>query len=449
MSRPKSKEMDLTVGNPFWSLLKFAIPVILGNLFQLFYTLADSVIVGKTLGADSLAAVGATSIIIYFVFCFINGFTGGFGICLGQRCGAKDEKGMRKSVAVSTLLSIIFTIVLTLICCLLAHQILRWMQIPEDISGEAYDYMFVVLLGTGATVFYNMISNMLRALGDSKTPLYFLVFSSVLNIFLDILFIVPFHMGVAGAAWATILSQFLSALFSLLVGLKNFPVLHLRREDFHDISGTISLHLKTGFPMGFQMSVMCIGQLAMQGAVNALGTEAIAGYTAATKGDQFSVLMNAAFGIAISNYVAQNYGAGLWDRIRKGTAACLLQTSIANALMCVMIIFGRHLVVPMFVTQPTAEIIWYSDYYLMTVAPFYLLLGVLQIYRSAIQSMGNSWTPFTACIIELIFRITSTTVFAGIIGYVGICFATPFAWIGASALLVPVYWHEILKRRKK
>ena len=191
----RSKEMDLTTGNPFRSLLKFAIPVILGNLFQLFYTLADSVIVGKTLGADSLAAVGSASIIIYFVFCFINGFTGGFGICLGQKCGAKDEKGMRKSVAVSTLLSIAFTVVLTLICCLLSHQILRWMQIPADISGEAYDYMFVVLLGTGATVFYNMISNMLRALGDSKTPLYFLVFSSVLNIFLDILFIVPFHMG--------------------------------------------------------------------------------------------------------------------------------------------------------------------------------------------------------------------------------------------------------------
>ena len=228
----RSKEMDLTTGNPFWSLLKFAIPVILGNLFQLFYTLADSVIVGKTLGADSLAAVGSTSIIIYFVFCFINGFTGGFGICLGQKCGAKDEKGMRRSVAVSALLSIAFTVVLTLICCLLSHQILRWMQIPADISGEAYDYMFVVLLGTGATVFYNMISNMLRALGDSKTPLYFLVFSFVLNIFLDILFIVPFHMGGAGAAWATILSQFLSAVLSLVVGLKNFPILHLHREDF-------------------------------------------------------------------------------------------------------------------------------------------------------------------------------------------------------------------------
>ena len=188
MSRSK-KEMDLTLGDPFRSLLKFAIPVILGNLFQLFYTLADTMIVGKTLGAQSLAAVGSTSIIIYFVFCFINGFTGGFGICLGQRCGAKDEAGMRKSVAVSTLLSIAFTVFITLICCLLAHQILIWMQIPSDISGEAYDYMFIVLLGTGATVFYNLISNMLRALGDSKTPLYFLVFSSILNIFLDLLFI--------------------------------------------------------------------------------------------------------------------------------------------------------------------------------------------------------------------------------------------------------------------
>ena len=408
MSRPKSKEMDLTVGNPFWSLLKFAIPVILGNLFQLFYTLADSVIVGKTLGADSLAAVGATSIIIYFVFCFINGFTGGFGICLGQRCGAKDEKGMRKSVAVSTLLSIIFTLVLTLICCLLAHQILRWMQIPEDISGEAYDYMFVVLLGTGATVFYNMISNMLRALGDSKTPLYFLVFSSVLNIFLDILFIVPFHMGVAGAAWATILSQFLSALFSLLVGLKNFPVLHLHREDFHDIRGTISLHLKTGFPMGFQMSVMCIGQLAMQTVVNSLGTAAVAGYTAASKADQLSVLV--------------------------------IQTETFNLIMCIGILLLRHPIVQMFLSDPTKEIYHYSDMYLTIVAPFYFILGLLAVYRTSIQSMQNGRAPFAACMIELVMRITATVGLSGMIGYTSVCIASPLAWIGACALLIPVYY---------
>ena len=420
----RSKEMDLTTGNPFWSLLKFAIPVILGNLFQLFYTLADSVIVGKTLGADSLAAVGSTSIIIYFVFCFINGFTGGFGICLGQRCGAKDEKGMRKSIAVSTLLSIAFTVVLTLVCCLLAHQILSWMQIPEDISGEAYDYMFVVL----------------RALGDSKTPLYFLVFSSVLNIFLDILFIVPMHMGVAGAAWATILSQFLSAVLSLLVGMKKFQILHLHREDFYDLKDAAVLHLKTGFPMGFQMSVMCIGQLAMQAVVNSLGTAAVAGYTAASKADQLSVLVNNAMMTAISNYVAQNFGAGKKDRIRQGVRACLIQTEAFNLFMCVGILILRHPIVRMFLSDPTQEIYHYSDMYLTIVAPFYFILGLLAVYRTSIQSMQNGRAPFTACMIELVMRIIATVGMAGILGYTAVCIASPLAWFGACALLIPCYY---------
>ena len=436
----RSKEMDLTVGNPFRSLLKFAIPVILGNLFQLFYTLADSVIVGKTLGADSLAAVGSTSIIIYFVFCFINGFTGGFGICLGQRCGAKDEKGMRKSVAVSTILSIAFTVVLTLICCLFAHEILYLMQIPADISGEAYDYMFVVLLGTGATVFYNMISNMLRALGDSKTPLYFLVFSSILNIFLDLFFILVFHMGVAGAAWATILSQFLSALLSLLVGLKNFQVLHLRREDFRDLNASIRLHLKTGFPMGFQMSVMCIGQLAMQAVVNSLGTAAVAGYTAASKADQLSVLVNNAMMTAISNYVAQNFGAGKKERIRMGVRACLIQTEAFNILMCAGILLLRHPIVRMFLSDPTPEIYHYSDVYLTIVAPFYLLLGLLAVYRTSIQSMQNGRAPFLACMIELVMRLAATVWLSSFIGYTAVCIASPLAWFGACALLIPCYY---------
>ena len=433
--------MDLTTGNPFRSLLKFAIPVILGNLFQLFYTLADSVIVGKTLGADSLAAVGSTSIIIYFVFCFINGFTGGFGICLGQKCGAKDEKGMRKSVAVSTLLSIAFTVVLTLTCCLLSHQILRWMQIPADISGEAYDYMFVVLLGTGATVFYNMISNMLRALGDSKTPLYFLVFSSVLNIFLDILFIVPFHMGVAGAAWATILSQFFSAVLSLVVGLKNFPILHLHREDFTDLKDTAILHLKTGFPMGFQMSVMCIGQLAMQTVVKLPWYCCSRRIYGCFQGrSEFRVLVNNAMMTAISNYVAQNFGAGKSDRIRQGVRACLIQTETLNLIMCVGILLLRHPIVQMFLSNPTKEIYHYSDMYLTVVAPFYFILGLLAVYRTSIQSMQNGQAPFAACMIELVMRIAATVGLSGMIGYTSVCIASPLAWIGACSLLIPVYY---------
>ena len=436
----KSKEMDLTEGSPFWSLLKFSIPVILGNLFQLFYTLADSVVVGKTLGAEALAAVGSTSIIIYFVFCFINGFTGGFGICLGQRCGAKDETGMRKSIAVSTLLCIAFTAVLTLICGLLSHPILYWMQIPQDIYTPAYDYMIVVLLGTGATVFYNMVSNILRALGDSKTPLYFLVFSSILNIFLDILFILPFQMGVAGAAWATILSQFLSAVLSLLVGWKRYSVLHLTREDFHGLRGAAIIHLKTGFPMGFQMSVMCIGQLAMQAVVNALGTAAVAGYTAASKADQVSVLINNAMMTAISNYVAQNYGAGKRGRIRAGVRACLIQTQTLNLLMCVGILLLRHPIVRLFLSAPTAEIYHYSDGYLNWVAPFYLLLGFLAVYRTAVQSMQNGKAPFAACMIELVMRLLATVGLSQIIGYTAVCIASPLAWLGAIALLIPVYY---------
>lgn len=441
----KTKEMDLTTGNPFWSLLKFAIPVILGNLFQLFYTLADSVIVGKTLGANALAAVGATSIIIYFVFCFINGFTGGFGICLGQRCGAKDEKGMRKSVAVSTLLSLIFTIVLTFICCLLSHKFLQWMKIPSDISEQAYEYMFIVLLGTGATVFYNMISNMLRALGDSRTPLYFLVFSSILNIFLDILFIIPCKMGISGAAWATILSQFLSALLSLWVGLRKFQVLHLRKEDFQNLRESIVLHLKTGFPMGFQMSVMCIGQLAMQTVVNSMGTAAVAGYTAASKADQLSVLVNNAMMTAISNYVAQNFGAGKKDRIQSGVRASLIQTETFNLLMCVGILLLRHPIVRLFLSNPTTEIYYYSDKYLTIVAPFYFILGLLAVYRTSIQSMQNGRAPFAACIIELIMRIAATVGLSGVLGYLSVCIASPLAWFGACALLIPCYYKMMRK----
>lgn len=430
---------DLTKGCPFSIIFKFALPVIGGNLFQLFYTLADSVIVGRTLGADALAAVGSTGIFIYLVLCFIQGITGGFGICLGHKCGARDEEGMRRSAAASIILCVLFTVIITALCCPLSRQILRWMQTPERICGLSYDYMFAVLLGTGATVFYNMISNILRALGDSRTPLIFLVFSSLLNIVLDVVFIVPFGMGIAGAAWATVLSQLLSAVLCAAAGVRKFEVLRLNRADFLGLGSVIKTHVCVGFPMGFQMSVMCIGQLAMQGAVNALGTEAIAGYTVATKVDQVSVLVNAAFGIAVSNYVAQNHGARLGDRIRTGVSACLLQTSIVNVVMCLLIVMCRHLLAPLFVSQPTSEIIWYSDMYLLSVAPFYLLLGVLQIYRSSIQSMGNGRAPFAACIIELIVRISATTFLAAWIGYIGICLATPLAWLGACALLVPVY----------
>lgn len=436
---------DLTQGRPFRVLLQFSLPVIAGNLFQLFYTLADTVIVGRTLGAQALAAVGSTTIVIYFVLCFVQGFTGGFGICLAQRFGARDENGQRSSAAVSWLLSAGFAVIITVLFCALAHPILQWMRTPEDIYAEAYSYMFIVLLGTGATVFYNMISNMLRSLGDSRTPLFFLIFSALLNVVLDIVFILPLNMGVAGAAWATVLSQLLSAVLCTVVGMRNFDVLRTRRADFADWRRTAAKHLAVGFPMGFQMSVMCIGQLAMQAVVNGLGTAAVAGYTAASKADQLSVLVNNAMMTAISNYVAQNFGAGRKDRIRQGVRACLIQTEAFNLVMCIGILLLRHPIVQMFLSDPTAEIYHYSDTYLTIVAPFYFLLGLLAVYRTAIQSMQNGRAPFAACMIELVMRIFATIGLSGLIGYTSVCIASPLAWFGACALLIPVYY-RMMKR---
>lgn len=435
-----SKNSNLTTGNPFRSLLTFAIPVIIGNLFQLFYTLADSVIVGKTLGTNALAAVGSSSMIIYFVLCFINGLTSGFGICLGQRYGAKDTAGMQKSIASSAILSVIFTVLLTFVCCFFSHQLIKIMKIPSSISRQAYVYMFIILLGTGATIFYNLISNMLRALGDSKTPLYFLVFSSLLNIVLDLLFILFFHIGVAGAAWATIISQLLSGLLCLIVGLKKYPVLHLHKTYFDCLRHPLLQHLKLGFQMGFQMSVMCIGQLAMQIVVNSLGTSAVAGYTAATKVDQISVLINNAMITAISTYVAQNFGVGNKERIHQGVRACLIQTECFNLMMCAGILVLRHSIVRLFLSNPSPDIYHYSDSYLTVIAPFYFLLGLLSIYRAAVQSMNNSLAPFMGCMIELFMRLTATLVLSAIWGYFAVCIASPLAWFGSCSLLIPCYY---------
>ncbi len=430
---------DLTQGAPSRTVFAFALPIIGGSLFQLFYTLADTVIVGRTMGAGALAAVGSTGTFIYFILCFVQGLTGGFGICIGQRFGAHNEVGVRRSVAASALLSLIFTAVLTLFGCLATHPIIQWMDTPREIYGMSYDYLFVIMLGTGAAVAYNLVSNVLRALGDSRTPLYFLIFSSSLNIALDYLLIVPCGMGVAGAAWATVLSQLLSALLCAAYGIIYFKELRVLKNDWHRSPLLFKNHLRLAFPMGFQMSVMCIGLIAMQTAVNGLGAEAVAGFTAATKVDQLSVLVNGAFGVAIAGYVAQNYGAGLGGRIRAGVRASLIQLEAANLVMGALMLLCRRFVVPLFVDGASEAINEAAFGYLFVVVPFYPLLGLLVVYRSALQSMDDARTPFLACIAELVMRVAAAFLLVRLFGYAGICFATPLAWMGALAFLVPVW----------
>ena len=444
MSKP-SGAIDMTRGKPINLMLRFALPMMIGSIFQSLYSMVDSAVLGRFVGSHALAAIGATTSTTGLILLLATGVTSAISIVLSQYVGANDTDRVRKGIVASGWITLLLGVVLGLISVFAARPLMQLLKTPEDVIDMSVLYIQIVC-GCGIAQFaYNAAASILRALGDSKTPLYFLVFSSVLNIILDIVFIVPMHMGVAGAAWATILSQFLSAVFSTVVGLRNFPILHLRREDFHDLKGAAVLHLKTGFPMGFQMSVMCIGQLAMQAVVNSLGTAAVAGYTAASKADQLSVLVNNAMMTAISNYVAQNFGAGKKDRIRLGVRASLIQTEAFNILMCIGILLLRHPIVELFLSNPIAEIYHYSDVFLTIEAPFYFLLGLLAVYRTSIQSMQNGRAPFAACMIELVMRLAATVWLSRFLGYTAVCIASPLAWFGAVALLIPVYYRMMMK----
>ena len=436
---------DLTKGRPFSVILKFSLPIIGGNLFQLFYTLADTIIVGQTIGESALAAVCATTVFVYFILCFIQGLTNGFSIILAQSIGSRDYDASRRNIAASIYISVACTVVITAVTCALTPAIIRLMDVPEDIRGDASTYLFVVLAGTGATILYNLISNILRALGDSRLPLIYLIFSSLLNVVLDIVFIVPCGMGVGGAAFATVLSQLIAGVMSFISGVRRYDDLRLRKEAWKGAVRCIGSNTRLGFLMGFQMSVMCIGQLVMQTSVNSLGTEAIAGYTAATKVDQLSVLVNNAFITAIAAYVAQNYGAMEHERIRKGVWTALLITEITDFMMIAIILLIQPYIVPMFVTDASPAIYDYAwDFFKITL-PFYPMLGLLSVYRTSVQAMGNSLAPLIACIVELFARCSSSILLGGAIGYVGIVLSSPFAWISADLIVIPSYIHMIRK----
>ncbi len=437
--------MDLTQGKPLVVMLRFVLPVIGGNLFQLFYTLADTVIVGQTIGEDALAAVGATTVFVYFILCFIQGLTNGFSIILARSVGARNEKASKGSIAASVLISIACTLIITIPACALLPWIIRFMDVPETIVPEASAYLIVMLAGTGATVLYNLISNILRAFGDSRMPLVFLVVSSLLNIVLDIIFIVPFGMGTGGAAAATVLSQLIAGILSIIFGIRKYSLLRLSAKDWRNGMQCIAENLRLGVLMGFQMSVMCIGQLVMQASVNSLGTAAIAGYTAATKTDQLSVLVNNAFITAIAAYVAQNFGAGNLERIRRGVWSSLLLIEVTDAVMIVLVLLAEPFIVPAFVSSPSPEVFSYTRTFFLLTLPFYPVLGLLCVYRTSVQSLGNAWAPFTACIVELVARCASSILLGRGFGYGGIVLSTPIAWLGAIAIVIPVY--ALMSRR--
>ena len=426
---------NMTAGNPAKLLLFFTLPVIMGNILQQLYSVTDTLIVGQTIGVDALAAVGATGVIVSLPLCFIEGLTTGFAVVVGQRFGAQDEEGVRRSAATSLLLCLLLTMLLTSVTVAVSRPVLRLMNTPPNIFEEANRYLTAIFIGTGATVFYNMLSNVIRALGDSRTPLIFLGVAAAANVGLDLLFILVFHMGVAGAAWATVLAQLLSAVLCLLFVRRRFPILRLSRRDFCITWQDAFRQLRIGFPMGFQMSVMCIGLLIVQAVLNGFGSDAVAAFTAASKVDQLAVQVGGSFGIAISAYVAQNYGAGNFRRIRRGVNCCLFQAAVGSVILGALILTCGQWIAQLFIKGDHPEILAMTRMFFYIVVPFYVLVNVLIIYRSTLQSMGRTLFPLLACVVELIMRAFAALVFGRLWGYAGVCFATPLAWTGAAILL--------------
>ena len=440
---------ELTAGNPFKLILNFMFPILIGNLFQQFYNLVDALIVGRTLGIKALGAVGATSPLIFLFISFIFATTQGFAVITAQKFGARDYKMVKKSVGTSFILSFVLTVVLTFLSAPFTYQMLNFLRTPSDIIDSAYSYLFIMFVGIFATVFYNLSSNIIRALGDSKTPLYFLIFASILNIVLDLLFILKFNMGVSGAAWATVISQAVATILCLVFMFLKFPILKLKKDDWSYDYKFMYEHLYVGIPMGFQMSVLSIGIIALQFVLNGLGSIAVAAYTTAMRVDQVFSQIYLALGATMATYTAQNFGANKMSRIKDGAKASVLIALIASIFAIIVLTFFANDITAMFMDEPHPEVIRLSAMYIHTIMVFFFFLGILIIYRNILQGMGNVKAPLASGVAELVARTLCAFILGHYLGYFGICLSTPAAWVAAAIVLYIGYKISILKNFKK
>ncbi len=436
---------DLTEGKPLKLILLFSFPIFLGNLFQQFYNLIDALIVGRILGISALAAVGATTPLIFLVISFIFASTQGFSVVTAQKFGAKDYDSVRKSTTASFILSFFLTVILTLLSAPFAYKMLSFLNTPQDIINLSYDYLFIMFIGIFATVFYNVSSNIIRALGDSKTPLYFLIFASFLNIFLDILFILKFNMGIKGAGYATVVAQGISTILCLSFMFVKFPILRLKKSDWFVSYKFLYEHLRIGIPMGFQMSVLTIGIIALQYVLNGFGTNAIAAYSTAMRVDQTFSQAYLALGATMAVFSAQNFGAKKMLRIKQGAKAAVIIALIVSIFAIVVLGLYARPITALFMTNPNKEVLDLSALYLHIIMIFFFFLGVLLIYRNILQGMGSVIAPLASGVAELIARTVCAFSLGHYFGYLGVCFATPMAWSVAAIVLYVGYKINIIK----
>lgn len=432
---------DMTNGSPSKHILGFAVPMLFGMLFQQFYNLVDTIIVGKTLGVEALAGVGATGSINFMIIGFCMGVCNGFVIPVAQCFGAKKPADLRKYVFNGYICSIVFAIVLTLASVIFCRRILIIMNTPADIIDHAYNYIVVIFIGIPTVFLYNMVSGVIRSLGDSKTPVVFLVLSSIINVVLDFFIILVCKMGVAGAGWATVTSQLISGLTCLIYMYKKYDILKGDKSERVLDRRFITNLCMNGVPMGLQYSITAIGSTILQAAVNTLGSTYVAAMTAGSKMFNFTCCPFDALGSTMATYAGQNVGAAKIKRLGQGVRSAMIIGSVYSVLSLIALYFTTDYIALLFVNASETTIIALTRQFILASACFYIPLTGVNVVRFCIQGMGFSVFAISAGILEMIGRAFAAIILIPSIGFMGACLASPIAWIAADAFLFPAFIH--------
>ena len=439
---------EMTSGSPWKLILGFMIPLFFGNIFQNLYSMVDAAIVGKVLGTGALAAVGSTGSITFLLIGFSLGICSGFAIPVAQRFGAQDYAQMRKYLGNSIVLISGFAVVFSVLTMSMCRTILEWLGTPEDIIGYAHTYLLVIFAGIPATLLYNMVSGILRALGDSRTPVVFLVVASVLNVILDFALILWIPLGVAGAALATVLSQLIAGLGCLLFMVRHHPVVHITKDDLKLSRDFVRVLVNMGLPMALQTSISAIGNVVLQSAVNSLGVVSLASITAGSKVFMFFDSGTGAMGVTMSNYSGQNMGAKKYDRISKGIRTSTTFMAIYSAIgLTVLAIVGR-VMLRLFIDPGETQVMDYAYRFILINSAFLFPLSLVNSVRFVIQGMGFSRLAMCAGVLEMFARGLTGLFLVPAFGFTAACFAGPLAWLAADCFLIPAYIHCIRRARR-
>lgn len=442
------RTVDMTVGNPAKNILLFSIPVLLGTLFQQMYNMTDTFIVGQFLGENALAAVGSTGSTVYLVIGFTSGLTQGFSILVAQAFGARKQAEIKRLLAHALALTLIISVSITIPSVLLCKQILLAMNTPENILPLSHSYLKIVFSGILCTMSYNVLASILRAMGDSKTPLYFLIFSSFLNIGLDIFFIVVSGLGTAGVALATVISQGVSAIACFIYLLRSYPLLRLKLKDIKLESKLIIRMLRTGIPMAMNQSIIAAGIMIVQSGINSFGPAVIAAYATATKVENLTSQPMMALGAGVSTYCGQNLGAHKFDRIYQGMRRAVVIGAVIGCLGILFYFIAAKSIVQVFVSNPSVELLNYAELYLFTTVWFLPALAWIFLFRNALVGLGKGIVSMLGGLLELVCRVLCIRFLLPVAGFWCIRLINPITWIAACALFIILYfrWENYQKK---